>query len=530
MGIWDDTFTGSDGDPPDSAKWEVISNTNDAAAILSNRLMVNYNVAPYAPDETTVDIRGKYLLEGDFDIQIDLYRLYIQTTGSYTYLGLKVITEDESEFAHVGYYGGAGAYGVFAGDSDQSGNPYFTSNVFTTSDGNQLRITRSSGVVTAYHWDVSNSAWEGDFNDSAGWTLKTISGDVRVCLFAYCVATKRFYGGFDNFLINSGTATALPESGINAEEFGIESVVDGYNQSGQTPQGFGIQSAIDAESDYIFNNFKIGFNSSIDTSGNILAASASGGVGLKSDVICYLATEQFVLNVGFKGTIDAVYQTKHNAENFGLNSLIASNREFLRDSEEQVGMNAFLDAYNFTTWAAANLKTARKVYKLTLTGGQDGVADIEIPFSSFVARKRSDSPTYLSAVIRKYDYAAQIAARSNGDIVVNAVYLVGGVESLRQEVVRAPLDTISIDEGPRSRSITLSGYATVTYHQRSVTLSGAIYKRFSAGKHQYRFSDIDIFLNPKDELTVGDDTFEVGSLTYYVSGNTRQMDVFQVEQ
>ena len=232
-----------------------------------------------------------------------------------------------------------------------------------------------------------------------------------------------------------------------------------------------------------------------------------------------------------RAVIDSAFQTKWiNEDEFGLNCGVTCNREYVRGAENEIGINAGVDAYNFTAWAAANLQRARKIFVLTLTGSEDGTTDVEIPISSFQARKRSDSPTYVSAVIRKYDYAAQIAARQNGQIVIDAVYLVAGVESLRQEIVRAPIDTITIDQGPKSRSITLSGYKTVTYHQRSVTLENAIYKRLSAGKLQYRFADVDLFLNPDDELTVGDDTFTVGNITYYVSENQRQMDVFQVEQ
>lgn len=58
-------------------------------------------------------------------------------------------------------------------------------------------------------------------------------------------------------------------------------------------------------------------------------------------------------------------------------------------------------------------------YYLTVTGAADGLDDIEIPMSSFQARRRSGEPTYLSVVIPGLDHAEAIAARSNGTIRVD---------------------------------------------------------------------------------------------------------------
>lgn len=532
MSIWDDNFTGTNGDPPDSGKWEIIYNTDDAYKIESNTLALNYNTSPYAPENITVDIRGKFYLTGDFDIQISGTRYYISSSGTITWFTLEVVSEDETKWAGIGYFGGSTTptYGFFSCDDTGSGTPHNRIDAYSDTDQFPVRITRSGSIITVYRWDSGNSRWEGDYNDTAGWTIRSISGNVRVRLAAYVASGKRAYWNLDNFAINSGDAEAIPESGITQDEIGLQSGIDGYNEIGQTPQGLGVQSAIDAESDYVFANFKVGFNAAADTSGNIQNVTVAGGLGANGIADAYLATESFFLNVGLKCTSDAAYQTKHVEDEIGLNALINCNREFTRDTEDEIGMNAGVDAYNFTTWAAANIGRARKFFILTLTGGPDGVADVEIPFSSFQARKRSDSQSYISVVIRKFDYASQITARQNGDIVVEAVYYVDGIESLRQEIIRAPIDTITLDEGPKNRSISLSGYKTVTYHSRSVTLQNAIYKRLSAGKLQYRFADVDLFLQPTDELTVGDDTFTVGNITYYVSENQRQMDVFQVEQ
>jgi hypothetical protein len=337
-------------------------------------------------------------------------------------------------------------------------------------------------------------------------------------------------GQFENF--SSVVVVSIPELEIHEtdDEIGLNSAVDGYVETGVFNFGIGFNSEIDAESIYYFLNEYAGFNDAIDTSGNTQNPVVSDGLGLSGISDAYLATETLGKTLGLQSRVYADYQTKHVENEVGLNAATDGNLEFPRITEDEIGLEASVDAYNFTAWAAENLTIARKTFQLTITGGPDGVADVTIPFTSFQSRKRSDAQSYVAVVIKKYDYASQITARQNGEIVVDAVYLVGGVESLRQEIIRAPIDTITIDKGPRSRSITLSGYKTVTYYQKSVTLQNAIYKRLSGGKLQYRFADVDIFLNPTDELTVGDDTFTVGNISYYVSGNQSQMDVFQVEQ
>ena len=323
-------------------------------------------------------------------------------------------------------------------------------------------------------------------------------------------------------------AVSIPELQYPSEsEIGLESEVDGYSETGQTPQGVGMQSAIDAESDYVYNNFKLGFNASADTSENTQSIVSAAGLGLNSSMDAVNISQYIEQLLGFRSISDAAYQTKNTGNGIGLSAASDGYREIPKDADCGIGLLSSSDAYNYTAWAAANLSRSIKRFSLTITGAANGANDIEIPFSSFQARKRSDSQSYVSVVIRKYDYAAQIVARQNGEMVIEAVYYVGGIESLRQEIIRAPIDTIRTYEGPSSRSITIDGYKTVTYHGKAITLQNHNYRSLASGNFEFRFADIDLFLNPQDELTVGSDTFTVGEVAYYASENQRQMYVKQ---
>ena len=98
-------------------------------------------------------------------------------------------------------------------------------------------------------------------------------------------------------------------------------------------------------------------------------------------------------------------------------------------------------------------------------------------------------------------------------------YLLDGVESLREEILRVELEQINPQEGARSRSITLIGHKTVTYDARAVSVQGCNYKYTSGGSRGFRFPQADPYLNPGDALTVVDteDVLTVDYITYAIS-------------
>ena len=159
-----------------------------------------------------------------------------------------------------------------------------------------------------------------------------------------------------------------------------------------------------------------------------------------------------------------------------------------------------------------------------MTGSNDGETDIAIPISSFQTRMKSGDPTFLSVVIPGTDYSAQIAARSNGQLIIKMAYAVGGVDQIAEELIRVDLENIRVDEGGRNQSIILDGHRTVTHETKSVNLTGASYRSLTKGKLRYR-CEPDLYLRPGDTVSVNGDSFTTDNITMFISPTQETMEV-----
>jgi hypothetical protein len=123
--------------------------------------------------------------------------------------------------------------------------------------------------------------------------------------------------------------------------------------------------------------------------------------------------------------------------------------------------------------------------------------------------------------------AEDIAARQNGEIVVDMAYLVGGIESLREEILRAEIEQINIYEGADSRSSVISGHQDQTFVAKDNELRDPIYSAQVNGRLSWRFAAPDLYLNPGDTARVGDDAITVNAVIYMVSagGGQTMMEV-----
>lgn len=204
----------------------------------------------------------------------------------------------------------------------------------------------------------------------------------------------------------------------------------------------------------------------------------------------------------------------------GISDTIAGSNEAQASLADAVGLSDESDGLNWTAWQTLNRYRAIIRYYCTITGANDGRTDIEIPISSFSARKRTGESNYLSVVVPGYACADQISERANGEIVIDMAYMVDGVESLREEIIRVDLEQINPQIGPRSRSITLIGHkSALSYDARSASMQGCNYKYSYDGYLGFRFPQADPYLNPGDALTVvdTDDAITVGSIIYSIS-------------
>ena len=174
------------------------------------------------------------------------------------------------------------------------------------------------------------------------------------------------------------------------------------------------------------------------------------------------------------------------------------------------------------------IATAKTVYLCVLTGEPDGLSDLTLPMSSFQAWMRDGDPSYLSVVVpSSVTYAADIAARSNGEIVISKGYKFTDDTEQMEEIIRSNYDSIRVDRGARSDSLTMTGYKTTSSSApKERTLDGVSYYGLQAdGKRRVR-ADLDLFLRVGDTAIYGDgatDYFVVGTISYFVGAEPVQM-------
>lgn len=212
----------------------------------------------------------------------------------------------------------------------------------------------------------------------------------------------------------------------------------------------------------------------------------------------------------------------------GISDVVANDAEIETAAADAAEANDSTDGFNWTAWQTANIDRAVVRYYCTITGAPDLTTDIEVPISSFQARKQAGYSTYVSAIIPGMAYDAEIAARPNGEIVIEMAYLINGAESLREEILRADIKQINTYEGPRSRSLNIIGYKDQTFASKVSRIYNPIYQsQLADGSHLFRFAAIDMYLSPGDTAHVGDDSFAVDAVAYSVSagGGQTRMEV-----
>lgn len=167
------------------------------------------------------------------------------------------------------------------------------------------------------------------------------------------------------------------------------------------------------------------------------------------------------------------------------------------------------------------------LYFFTLTGAPDGLADVQIPISSFQARRRSGTPSYLSVTIPGTDYSSQIAARANGELVIRLAKSQAGVVYHSEEIIRVSLEEIRPDGGGRNNSTTLSGHGTASFSAKTVAVArtNISYLNEAAGKTRLRLARPEIFLNPGDTVDYTSGAFVVDSISFAVSVDQQTMEL-----
>jgi len=167
-------------------------------------------------------------------------------------------------------------------------------------------------------------------------------------------------------------------------------------------------------------------------------------------------------------------------------------------------------------------------YLFTLEHPDEGIS--EFPISNFSGQMRSGENSYLQCSIPNATaYADAItlyAAHEDTEMAISAGYRWSDGSYTTQEIARTTLRNFRQDYGSRSNTISLDGLDTRTnLAPKSVTLTGASYRSVTTtGLRRYRCA-MDFSVRPGDTVTVNDETFVVGELSYQVDAENATMEV-----
>jgi hypothetical protein len=115
-------------------------------------------------------------------------------------------------------------------------------------------------------------------------------------------------------------------------------------------------------------------------------------------------------------------------------------------------------------------------------------------------------------------------------LILEIVFEVAGVTSLREQISIVDIDDISISQGGLNRSITVAGHRIITYGKNYIKIDRALatYHALQKSVLSYRFAYIDPYLNPGDTLVVGETAMTVNNVVYIVDPLRSVMQVSEV--
>lgn len=159
-------------------------------------------------------VESKYLLYGDFDIQVDYSGVSFDTDGQWTGIQL---TEDGADFLIISraYVGTADVYLM-------EGSSVSDASVVTTDTSGKLRAVRFGNNLEVFYWTTEwvSLGSRSDFG-KASVTVKLVLESIGASTTSY----------FDNYLVNSGTtqesnALVFISSAVTASFTGLFSLVE----------------------------------------------------------------------------------------------------------------------------------------------------------------------------------------------------------------------------------------------------------------------------------------------------------------
>jgi hypothetical protein len=179
----------------------------------------------------------------------------------------------------------------------------------------------------------------------------------------------------------------------------------------------------------------------------------------------------------------------------------------------------------FVDWSATiDPITARTYYALEL---DDGVLPpIRIPISSWQATVQDDRASYAQAVIPAAgQWVDAVSDRADGQFIIYRGVRLAGGDVLESELARAPIQTVTFDQGPTNQTMRISGYATAPPSQLGLTRTLKNVRSESVTSGIRVRADIDWFLRPGHTAVSRGQPFVVSYINYYANASDEYMDV-----
>lgn len=211
----------------------------------------------------------------------------------------------------------------------------------------------------------------------------------------------------------------------------------------------------------------------------------------------------------------------------GISSSASAVAGYFGGGQASLGLSATGSAYQDWVSSLSPLQM-QEVYRLVITGAADSLHDLTIgAISSWQATSQAGSrSSYLQAVIPAADqYLDAIAARSNGELVIQKGYRLADGTTRYDEILRSQFDNLRPDRGRRALTITVSGYLPgKAISTGSRTLTGIRSISSPNGQRRVR-CDIDLFLRPGMTVTALDESFRADYINYYVTRSDKFCEV-----
>jgi len=191
-----DDFAGTNGDPPNTEVWEEITNTYGDGAIYSNTMRF-YADGVSQPAQSIMEFHSKFTVSGDFDIQIDLNPVTINSDPIIGSFMIDTVPSSNQTWLGYSYNSTFSQYKFWVDGPNTAWSPVVESKINT-----KLRFVRVGSEIRAMYWNGAAWEWNGSSYLVTG---ETFTDPIIIGFFSRTEANQILDSNFDNFLINSGT-------------------------------------------------------------------------------------------------------------------------------------------------------------------------------------------------------------------------------------------------------------------------------------------------------------------------------------